>query len=190
MRKAGDRTRRRRLNKLSCAGWLPHDRGFVSGLPQSSCERQSWDWLIGAKEDSPPRPCLQPCAPDLLVGLFLCLVQQLFQESLGCAMRAIAQIKPTISRAMAVVTTTFSLPEAVRRRYLAHSRTCAFQAISRISADSGSSRWLIVRLTRADIRYVQAPSISTRRASALPALVMPPRRTLPPDECSLGTRPR
>ena len=30
-RTAGDRTRRRRLNKLSCADWLPHDRGFVSG---------------------------------------------------------------------------------------------------------------------------------------------------------------
>jgi hypothetical protein len=24
---------RRRLNKLSSAGWLPHDRGFVLGLP-------------------------------------------------------------------------------------------------------------------------------------------------------------
>ena len=35
VRTAGDRTRRRRLNKLSCAGWLPHDRGFVSGLPRS-----------------------------------------------------------------------------------------------------------------------------------------------------------
>ena len=23
------------VNKLSCADWLPHDRGFVSGLPQS-----------------------------------------------------------------------------------------------------------------------------------------------------------
>ena len=34
-RTAGDRTRRRRLNKLSCADWLPHDRGFVSGLPRS-----------------------------------------------------------------------------------------------------------------------------------------------------------
>src|SRR5262249_15790576 len=30
VRTAGDRTRRRRLNKLSYAGWLPHDRGFVS----------------------------------------------------------------------------------------------------------------------------------------------------------------
>ena len=26
---------RRRLSKLSCAGWLPHDRGCVSGLPRS-----------------------------------------------------------------------------------------------------------------------------------------------------------
>ena len=33
VRTAGDRTRRRRLNKLSCAGWVPHDRGSVSGLP-------------------------------------------------------------------------------------------------------------------------------------------------------------
>ena len=41
MRTAGDRTRRRRLNKLSCAGWLPHDRGFVSGLPRSKDERRS-----------------------------------------------------------------------------------------------------------------------------------------------------
>ena len=35
VRTAGNRTRRRRLNKLSCADWLPHDRGFVSGLPRS-----------------------------------------------------------------------------------------------------------------------------------------------------------
>ena len=31
---AGGGLSRRRLNKLSCAGWLPHDRGFVSGLPK------------------------------------------------------------------------------------------------------------------------------------------------------------
>jgi hypothetical protein len=35
VRTAGDRTRRRPLNKLSCADWLPHDRGFVLGLPRS-----------------------------------------------------------------------------------------------------------------------------------------------------------
>jgi hypothetical protein len=37
---------------------------------------------------------------------------------------------------------------------------------------------------------VQAPSISTRRASALPVLVMPPRLMLAPHECSEGTKPR
>ena len=39
-------------------------------------------------------------------------------------------VKPTISRAMAVVTTTLALPAETRRRYLAHSRTCAFQAMT------------------------------------------------------------
>jgi hypothetical protein len=34
------RVSRRRLNKLSCAGWLPHDRGFVPGLPRSKDERR------------------------------------------------------------------------------------------------------------------------------------------------------
>ena len=49
-------------------------------------------------------------------------------------MQAIAQMKPTISRAIAVVTTTFGLPVAARRRYRAHNRTCAFQAMSLIAA--------------------------------------------------------
>ena len=62
MRTAGDRARRRRLNKLSCAGWLPHDRGFVSGLPHSKDERRSGDRLITGQEGSPPRPCLRQCA--------------------------------------------------------------------------------------------------------------------------------
>ena len=39
--KAGGRTQRRRFNKLSCAGWLPHYRSFVSGLPRSKDERRS-----------------------------------------------------------------------------------------------------------------------------------------------------
>jgi hypothetical protein len=33
VRKAGGGALRRRLSKLSYAGWLPHDRGFVLGLP-------------------------------------------------------------------------------------------------------------------------------------------------------------
>ena len=33
---------RRRLSKLSCAGWLPHDRGFVLGLPRSREQASAW----------------------------------------------------------------------------------------------------------------------------------------------------
>jgi aryl-alcohol dehydrogenase-like predicted oxidoreductase len=55
-------TRRRRLNKLSCAGWIPHDRGFVSGLPHSRGRASILDRLITAEEDSPPRSCLPQCA--------------------------------------------------------------------------------------------------------------------------------
>src|SRR5271169_5426799 len=72
VRTAGDRTRRRRLNKLSCADWLPHDRGFVSGLPRSRDERRSGDRLITGQEGSPPRPCRRQCAPaDLLLFALL-----------------------------------------------------------------------------------------------------------------------
>jgi hypothetical protein len=46
VRTAGDRTRRRRLNRLSCADWVPHDRGSVSGLPRSRVEHRSGDRLI------------------------------------------------------------------------------------------------------------------------------------------------
>src|ERR1700746_1018706 len=67
VRTAGDRTRRRRLNKLSCAGWLPHDRGSVLGLPHSRDEHRPEDRLITGQEGSPPWPCLRQCAPlDLL----------------------------------------------------------------------------------------------------------------------------
>jgi hypothetical protein len=68
-RTAGDRTRRRRLNKLSCADWLPHDRGFVSGLPRSKNERRSGDQLITGQEGSSPGSCRWQCAPaDLLLS--------------------------------------------------------------------------------------------------------------------------
>jgi hypothetical protein len=41
--------------------------------------------------------------------------------NIGWAMRAIAQIKPTISRAITVVTTTLGLPAASKRQYRAYS---------------------------------------------------------------------
>ena len=69
VRTAGDRTRRRRLNKLSCAGWIPHDRGSVSGLPHSKGERRSQDRLITGREDSPPWSCRRRCAPAVCLWL-------------------------------------------------------------------------------------------------------------------------
>ena len=141
MRTAGDRTRRRRLNKLSCAGWVPHDRGSVSGLPRSKVEHRSGDRLITGTRV----PYRGPVSSSAHRGFFIRLLfagyaRQPDQTSTGWAMWAIAQMKPTISRAIAVVTTTFGLPDAAKRRYLAQSRTCAFQARSRIAAGSGSRR--------------------------------------------------
>src|SRR6516162_3510802 len=98
--------------------------------------------LITGLEGSPPRSCLRRHAPlDLLASTPFSFVSGWPDQagSGGCAIWAIAQMKPTISRAMAVVTTTFGLP-AARRRYLAHSRICAFHAMSRIAAGSGSRR--------------------------------------------------
>jgi hypothetical protein len=42
-----------------------------------------------------------------------------------------AQMKPAISLAIAVVTTTFGFPLAASRRHRLHNRICAFQAMSR-----------------------------------------------------------
>jgi hypothetical protein len=71
----------------------------------------------------------------------------------------------------------------------AHSRTCARKAISRTGFGSPSSRALKVSLTRAGSRYVQAASMSARRARRLPARVRPFRRIVSPVEFSAGTRP-
>jgi len=87
VRTAGDRIRRRRLNKLSCAGWLPHDRGFVSGLPRSSREHRSGDRLITGQEDSPPRSCRRQCArADLLLSYrVIYLLYQSRPVSMACS---------------------------------------------------------------------------------------------------------
>ncbi len=47
---------RRRLSILSCAGWIPHDRGCVLELPLSGNGRQTFkDWLTMLPKGSPPR---------------------------------------------------------------------------------------------------------------------------------------
>jgi hypothetical protein len=50
-----------------------------------------------------------------------------------------AQIKPAISRAIAVVTTTFGFLLAASRRHRLHNRTCAFQEMSRTFCGKASS---------------------------------------------------
>ena len=75
--------------------------------------------------------------PALDAGLFAELDQA---AALACACLAMAQRKPTISRAIAVVTTTFAFPVAASRLYRAQSLTCAFQAMSQTACGSLSSR--------------------------------------------------
>jgi hypothetical protein len=62
-KQAGAHGRRQRLktpvNKLSCAGWLPHDRGSVSGCLVLGTSI-GLGRLITALEDSLPLPCLRP----------------------------------------------------------------------------------------------------------------------------------
>lgn len=70
-------------------------------------------------EDSPPGPAARQTFRDVVVldGLLCHGLQDLYRMAgFGCTIRAIAQMKPTISRAIAVVTTTFGLPAAARRR--------------------------------------------------------------------------
>lgn len=97
---------RRRLIKLSCAGWLPQDRGFVSGLPLSNSEHRPWA-AHNRREGSPPRPAssFRHRMRELLQA-----VEEIFTS------RAIAQMNPTISRAIAVTTMTFCFPAATSLR--------------------------------------------------------------------------
>ena len=55
-------------------------------------------------------------------------------------MQAIDQMKPTISRAMATLTTLAVLPRARSRRYRVQSLTCAFHPMSRMIFGSASIR--------------------------------------------------
>jgi len=61
------------------------------------------------------------------------------QEASG-TVRAIAQAKAAISRAMATATWLACLPRAINWRYRLRRRTCAFQPMAWASAGSVSSR--------------------------------------------------
>jgi hypothetical protein len=89
---------------------------------------------------------------------------RLNQARAAWTMRAIAQMKPTISRAIAVVTTTFGLPAAAKRRFRAYSRICALHAMCRITADSGSET--VVRLAADPGRHAVCPGSFAGRCEA------------------------
>jgi hypothetical protein len=64
-----------------------------------------------------PPPPARRFAPCVVLDGLLCGLRNLYPiAGLGCTIRAIAQMKPAIGRAIAVVTTTFGLPAAARRR--------------------------------------------------------------------------
>jgi hypothetical protein len=109
------------------------------GLPHSKDERRSGDRLITAREGSPPWPCLELCTSATLCPATPHSVPAatvVGARSNRSRLREAGnrQMKPAISRAIAVVTTTFGLPVAAKRRYRAQKRSCAFQAMSRTAA--------------------------------------------------------
>jgi len=112
MSRVGDGTKAT-VGKLSYAGWIPRDRGFVLGLPLSKDERRRCRLITGTRV-----PHRVP-SPTLRIGrveVWLFSVYLPHQVLAGVTVRAIAQMKPAISRAIAVVATTFGFPAAIRCR--------------------------------------------------------------------------
>ena len=114
------------------------------------------DRLITSHEGSPSWPCLRPWAPavdDVVSVPSECGVVDAGDYGVcNCTWRAMAQMKPIISRAIAVVTTTLGLPLATRRRYRPQRRTCAFHGVSRRRCGRSSIRSCSLRLTLACMR--------------------------------------
>ena len=70
------------------------------------------------------------------------------QRCAGGTSRAIAQMKPVSSRAIAVATFGFAFPRATRRRNRLVNRSCAFHAMSHTTFGSPSRRYKCWRLIR------------------------------------------
>src|SRR3990167_4643285 len=101
-----------------------------------------------------------------------------------------AQMNTVSSRAIAGATLGFAFPRATSFRKRDVRRSWAFHAMSQTVFGNASCRYSICRPMRGTPWYAHAASASKRRACGLPALVIPPRRTLGPLEYSEGTRPR
>jgi len=102
---------------------------------------------------------------------------------------AIAHRKATSALAMPTTTWWACVTRARSVRSRLHNRTCAFQLMSWIAWEGGSSRRCQCRRTVVGSRYAQAPSTRARRAWVWPVLVIEPGRDRSPLESSEGVRP-
>ncbi len=108
----------RRLISLICAGWLPHDLNppRASSVFLRACNLFR-DCAQGSREDSPYRfsPRSLPSLFEYLSSLMLdwLLNYFLFQFAKSFGSLAIAQMKPAISRAIAMTVFCFGFPLSI-----------------------------------------------------------------------------
>jgi hypothetical protein len=86
----------------------------------------------------------------------------------ACTILPIAQMNPASSRAIAVTATVSFLPRAASDLYRAHTRACAFMAMSRTAGDTRS--WTLLRLAAAEVRRAWLRSVLAALALALDLL--------------------
>lgn len=105
---------RRRSIRHSYAGWIPQDHGVRLGASSVSGRASVDDRPQEGAEGSPDRPRLRCCAPTCFWADQAANGASLPVVAVTCW--PIAQIKPTNSRATAVMTTFFGLPVVESRR--------------------------------------------------------------------------
>ena len=93
-------------------GLEPHDPGFVAGLPRSMVERGNGVPLIEISRV--PLAAVPP--PGMGAGGMPVSLEDDQMAGRGLTCRAMAQAKPSISRAMAAVTTLAGFPAALSLR--------------------------------------------------------------------------
>ena len=90
----GQRGQRRRLSKLSCAGWIPHDRGFVLRLPQSRGRAPVKNRLIAGREGSSPRPAARLGRRYDRLAVVMSETYELPVKSIAARSRLVAETQP------------------------------------------------------------------------------------------------
>jgi hypothetical protein len=181
-------SQKRQLILLISVGWVPPD-WRPSGACLDRGTRVSFS-LFTLSRVAPHRGCASSDSHGKPAVLWVRGRSVCGTDGVTGTCWAIAHIKPTSSRARATTTWLACFPRAIRRRTRWHSRTGAFQLLSRMAVGWGASRCGICRLTLAGLREDQAPSTKARRAWVFPAVVMVPCRRRSPLEDSEGISPK